>query len=85
MQRVTAMCKGRAYFTTPENLDQYPLMDFLSRKMKTIHQRSVTLPFDSGIQSVLAVESRLNSPLIHRHRRRSQVFSQHFGQFQSLP
>jgi Ca-activated chloride channel family protein len=37
VQRVTAMCKGKAYFTTPENLGQYLLMDFLSRKMKTIH------------------------------------------------
>lgn len=37
VQRITAMCKGKAYFTTPENLGQYLLMDFLSRKMKTIH------------------------------------------------
>jgi Ca-activated chloride channel family protein len=37
VQRVTAMCKGKAYFTTPETLGQYLLMDFLSRKMKTIH------------------------------------------------
>ncbi|MHB1957595.1 MAG: vWA domain-containing protein [Acidobacteriaceae bacterium] len=37
VQRVTAMCKGKAYFTTPENLGQYLLMDFLSRKMKTVH------------------------------------------------
>ncbi|MHB1937501.1 MAG: hypothetical protein ACYCOR_13065 [Acidobacteriaceae bacterium] len=29
--------QGKAYFTTPENLGQYLLMDFLSRKMKTIH------------------------------------------------
>jgi Ca-activated chloride channel family protein len=37
VQRITAMCKGKAYFTTPENLGQYLLMDFLSRRMKTIH------------------------------------------------
>jgi uncharacterized protein with von Willebrand factor type A (vWA) domain len=37
VQRGSAMCKGKAYFTTPENLGQYLLMDFLSRKMKTIH------------------------------------------------
>ncbi|HWF67167.1 MAG TPA: VWA domain-containing protein [Acidobacteriaceae bacterium] len=37
VQRVSAMCKGKAYFTTPETLGQYLLMDFLSRKMKTIH------------------------------------------------
>ncbi len=37
VQRVSAMCRGKAYFTTPETLGQYLLMDFLSRKMKTIH------------------------------------------------
>lgn len=37
VQRVSAMCQGKAYFTTPDNLGQYLLMDFLSRKMKTIH------------------------------------------------
>src|SRR6201993_264467 len=37
VQRVTQMCKGKAYFTTPQNLGQYLLMDYMSRKMKTIH------------------------------------------------
>ncbi len=37
VQKVSAMCHGKAYFTTPENLGNYLLMDFLSRKMKTIH------------------------------------------------
>jgi Ca-activated chloride channel family protein len=37
VQRATAMCKGNAYFTLPETPGQYLLMDFLSRKMKTIH------------------------------------------------
>jgi Ca-activated chloride channel homolog len=37
VQKVTAMCKGKAYFTTPQNLGQYLLMDYMSRKMKTIH------------------------------------------------
>lgn len=37
VQRMTAMCRGKAYFTTPENLGEYLLMDFLARKMKTIH------------------------------------------------
>ena len=36
VQKVTAMCKGKAYFTTPQNLGQYLLMDYMSRKMKTI-------------------------------------------------
>jgi Ca-activated chloride channel family protein len=37
VQRVSSMCKGKAYFTTPENLGEYLLMDFLSHKSKTIH------------------------------------------------
>ncbi|MHB1020887.1 MAG: vWA domain-containing protein [Acidobacteriaceae bacterium] len=37
VQRVTAMCRGKAYFTTPENLGNYLLMDYMSRKMRTIH------------------------------------------------
>src|SRR5712675_763740 len=39
VQKVTAMCKGKAYFTTPQNLGQYLLMDYMSRKTKTIHYR----------------------------------------------
>ena len=37
VQQVSAMCRGKAYFTTPENLGSYLLMDFMSRRMKTIH------------------------------------------------
>jgi Ca-activated chloride channel family protein len=37
VQRVTEMCRGKAYFTTPYNLGQYLLMDYMSRKTKTIH------------------------------------------------
>jgi Ca-activated chloride channel family protein len=37
VQKVTSMCKGKAYFTTPQNLGQYLLMDYMSRKMRTIH------------------------------------------------
>jgi Ca-activated chloride channel family protein len=37
VQKVTSMCKGKAYFTTPQNLGQYLLMDYMSRKIKTIH------------------------------------------------
>jgi len=31
------MCKGKAYFTTPQTLGQYLLLDYMSKKMKTIH------------------------------------------------
>ena len=37
VQKVTQMCRGKAYFTTPYTLGQYLLMDYLSRKTKTIH------------------------------------------------
>jgi len=37
VQRVSAMCRGKAYFTTPQTLGNYLLMDFMSRRMKTVH------------------------------------------------
>jgi Ca-activated chloride channel family protein len=37
VQRVTQMCRGKAYFTTPHTLGEYLLMDYMQRKMKTIH------------------------------------------------
>ncbi|HEX4322179.1 MAG TPA: VWA domain-containing protein [Acidobacteriaceae bacterium] len=37
VQRVSAMCRGKAYFTTPQTLGNYLMMDFLNRKMKTVH------------------------------------------------
>ena len=37
VQKVTKMCRGKAYFTTPDTLGEYLLMDYMSRKMKTIH------------------------------------------------
>jgi len=37
VQTVSAMCRGKAYFTTPQTLGNYLLMDFMSRRMKTVH------------------------------------------------
>ncbi|HTH53250.1 MAG TPA: VWA domain-containing protein [Edaphobacter sp.] len=37
VQKVSAMCRGKAYFTTPQTLGNYLLMDFMSRRMKTVH------------------------------------------------
>jgi Ca-activated chloride channel family protein len=37
VQKVTELCKGKAYFTTPVNLGQYLLMDYMNRKTRTIH------------------------------------------------
>ncbi len=37
VQKVSAMCKGKAYFTSPDKLGSYVLQDFMNRRMKTIH------------------------------------------------
>ena len=37
VQQVSKMCRGKAYFTTPETLGSYLLMDYMSRRMKTVH------------------------------------------------
>jgi Ca-activated chloride channel family protein len=37
IQKVTQLCRGKAYFTTPHNLGQYLLMDYMNRKTRTIH------------------------------------------------
>jgi Ca-activated chloride channel family protein len=37
VQKITEMCKGKAYFTTPYNLGQYLLMDYMQRKTRNIH------------------------------------------------
>ena len=35
--KVSEMCRGKAYFTTPHTLGEYLLMDSMQRKSKTIH------------------------------------------------
>jgi Ca-activated chloride channel family protein len=37
IQKVTQLCRGKAYFTTPYTLGQYLLMDYMNRKTRTIH------------------------------------------------
>jgi len=37
VQKVTEMCRGKAYFTTPYTLGQYLLLDYMNRKTRTIH------------------------------------------------
>jgi Ca-activated chloride channel homolog len=37
VQKVTELCRGKAYFTTPYTLGQYLLMDYVGRKTKNIH------------------------------------------------
>jgi Ca-activated chloride channel family protein len=37
VHKVSRMCRGKAYFTTPDTLGQYLLMDYMQGKSKTIH------------------------------------------------
>ena len=37
IQKVTQLCRGKAYFTTPYTLGQYLLMDYMNRKTRTVH------------------------------------------------
>ncbi len=37
VQKVTEMCRGKAYFTTPYNLGQALLVDYMNRKTRTVH------------------------------------------------
>ncbi len=37
VRRVSAMCRGKAYFTTPYTLGQYVLMDYMDKKTRMVH------------------------------------------------
>jgi len=37
VQKVTEICRGKAYFTTPYSLGQYLLMDYMQKKVKHVH------------------------------------------------
>jgi Ca-activated chloride channel family protein len=37
VQKVTEICRGKAYFTTPYTLGQYLLMDYMKKKVKQVH------------------------------------------------
>jgi uncharacterized protein with von Willebrand factor type A (vWA) domain len=37
VQQMSAMCRGKAYFTTPQTLGSYLLMDFMSRRSKHVN------------------------------------------------
>jgi Ca-activated chloride channel homolog len=37
VQKVTEICRGKAYFTTPYTLGQYLLMDYMKKKVRHIH------------------------------------------------
>jgi Ca-activated chloride channel homolog len=37
VRKVAQICRGKAYFTTPYTLGRYVLMDYMSRKTRTVH------------------------------------------------
>jgi Ca-activated chloride channel homolog len=37
VRKVTQICRGKAYFTTPHSLGQYILMDYMRKKVERIH------------------------------------------------
>jgi Ca-activated chloride channel family protein len=37
VQKVTEICRGKAYFTTPHTLGQYLLLDYMNHKTRQIH------------------------------------------------
>ncbi|WP_446745809.1 vWA domain-containing protein [Silvibacterium acidisoli] len=37
VHQVTEMCRGKAYFTSPDKLGEYLLMDYMQRRSRTIH------------------------------------------------
>jgi Ca-activated chloride channel family protein len=37
VHKVSSMCRGKAYFTTPDTLGEYLLMDYMQNKSRTIH------------------------------------------------
>ncbi len=37
VQKVSEICRGKAYFTTPMTLGRYLLMDFMTKRARTIH------------------------------------------------
>lgn len=36
VEKITALCQGKAYFTTPDQLGKYLLLDFMERRARTI-------------------------------------------------
>jgi Ca-activated chloride channel family protein len=37
VRKVAQICHGKAYFTTPQTLGRYVLMDYMDKKTRTIH------------------------------------------------
>jgi Ca-activated chloride channel family protein len=37
VRKVTEICRGKAYFTAPQALGQYLLMDYMRKKFEKVH------------------------------------------------
>ena len=49
IERLTAMNRGRAFFTTPETLGDYVLVDFIEHKREQARRPRTAAPADSSI------------------------------------
>src|SRR5260370_8012222 len=45
IQKVTELCRGKAYFTTPYTLGRYLLMDYMNRKTRPFHSAATPPPW----------------------------------------
>ena len=55
VRRVAAVCRGKAYFTTPSTLGQYVLMDYMNRKTKTSWQLRTEAPGLSMLPTTIPI------------------------------
>ena len=60
VKKVTEMCRGKAYFTTPYTLGQYLLMDYMQKKFGRYTERGgwVLCPFRLVIPATQVFASR---------------------------
>ena len=59
VERLTEINRGRAFFTTPETLGDYVLVDFIEHKRSQARSRGPPAPADAAVRaSVQVVESR---------------------------
>jgi len=61
VQKVTEICRGKAYFTTPYTLGQYLLMDYMQKRSSTSTSRQQIL---SRLKSVLGLSVLFRSMIL---------------------
>ena len=58
VQKVTELCRGKAYFTTPHTLGQYLLMDYMNRKTRTVYLHATDCQWRRGDRA--EIPARIN-------------------------